>query len=85
MTYEYFPTGVCSRKMTIEIGEDGTILRAEVIGGCHGNLQGICRLVEGRDAASVIKTLEGIKCGNKGTSCPDQLSKALKNITSQKA
>lgn len=77
MTYEYVPEGVCSRLFRIEIDDKGVIRHAEVVGGCHGNLQGICRLVEGRGAADVARALGGIRCGAKPTSCPDQLSRAL--------
>lgn len=85
MTYEYTPVGVCSKRFIIEIDDNGRIAHAEVWGGCHGNLQGICRLIEGRKADEVISTLEGIRCGNKPTSCPDQIALALKAITSRKA
>lgn len=77
MTYEYIPKGVCSRKMIIEI-EDGTVKSLEVIGGCHGNLQGISSLVKGMSVDEVIERLDGIDCGGKGTSCPAQLAIALK-------
>ena len=83
MTYEYTPVGVCSKRFIIEIDDNGRIAHAEVWGGCHGNLQGICRLIEGRKAGEVITTLEGIRCGNKPTSCPDQIALALKAITSR--
>ena len=63
MTYEYTPVGVCSKRFIIEIDDNGRIAHAEVWGGCHGNLQGICRLIEGRKADEVISTLEGIRCG----------------------
>lgn len=77
MTYEYEPEGVRSRLFRIEIDDGGIIRHAEVVGGCHGNLQGICRLAEGRVAAEVAQALSGIRCGAKPTSCPDQLSRAL--------
>ena len=77
MVMEYKPTGVCSRKMVIDV-EDGIVKSLEVIGGCHGNLQGISKLVEGMKVEDVISRLEGIRCGFKPTSCPDQLAKALK-------
>ena len=70
------PNNVCSREMTIEVDDNGVITRAQVIGGCNGNLQGICRLIEGRKAEEVVKTLKGIKCRGsrtQETSCPDQL------------
>lgn len=75
------PSGVCSREMTIE-HENGVITHASVLGGCSGNLQGICRLIEGMKIEDVIAKLENIKCrGSRSgeTSCPDQLAKGLKN------
>ncbi len=66
--------------MTIEVDDNGVITKATVIGGCNGNLQGICRLIEGRKAEEVIKTLKGIKCRGSRTgetSCPDQLACGL--------
>lgn len=73
----YKTKGVCSRFINIEV-EDGKIQDIEFIGGCDGNLQGICALVKGKKTQDVIDTLEGIRCGSKSTSCPDQLAKALK-------
>ena len=69
--------GVCSRAVEFEV-ENNVITSCEFIGGCHGNTQGVARLVVGRDVDEVIATLEGINCGGRGTSCPDQLAKALK-------
>lgn len=77
MTYTYTPRGVCSRKMILDI-EDGVLKSLKVEGGCNGNLQGICRLVAGMPVDEVIRRVEGIHCGFKSTSCPDQLAKALK-------
>ena len=77
MKIEYFPKGVCARQMLIEV-EDGVVRDVEVIGGCHGNLQGISALVEGMQVEEVIDRLEGLRCGFKSTSCPDQLAQALK-------
>ncbi|MEG2420291.1 MAG: TIGR03905 family TSCPD domain-containing protein [Oscillospiraceae bacterium] len=77
MTITFHPQGVCSRKMEIEV-EDNTVTSLKVTGGCHGNLQGISALVQGMPVAEVIKKLEGIHCGMKSTSCPDQLTKALR-------
>ncbi|MBC8569738.1 TIGR03905 family TSCPD domain-containing protein [Oscillospiraceae bacterium NSJ-54] len=71
------PRGVCSREIQLEIDEHQIIRSCRFAGGCHGNAQGIARLVEGRPAQEVIDTLSGIKCGFKQTSCPDQLAKAL--------
>lgn len=80
MTISYKPKGVCARMMMIE-AEDGVIRHVEVVGGCDGNLQGISRLVEGMDVSEAIKRMEGIRCGAKPTSCPDQLAQALKSLT----
>lgn len=77
MTIEFTPQGVCSRQMIIEV-EDGIVVDMKVIGGCNGNLQGISSLVKGMKVDEVIKRLEGLQCGGKGTSCPDQLAQALK-------
>lgn len=76
MKYTYFPKGVCSREMVIEV-DNGIIKDIEIIGGCDGNLSGISRLVKGQDPDRVIELLKGIDCNGKGTSCPDQLAKAL--------
>lgn len=82
MEYRYLPKGVCSREMIIQI-EGDTITSLRVEGGCAGNSAGVCKLVAGRKIADVIATLKGIQCGYKGTSCPDQLAKALEEITHQ--
>lgn len=75
--YEFHPRGVCSRNMIFELNED-TIESLQVEGGCNGNLKGIAALVKGKKIQEVIDTLEGIECGFKPTSCPDQIAKALK-------
>lgn len=77
MTYTYRPRGVCSQLMEVEV-EDGKIRRVQVLGGCDGNLQGISRLVVGMDVEEAISRMEGIRCGGKPTSCPNQLAQALK-------
>ncbi|MBO4349470.1 MAG: TIGR03905 family TSCPD domain-containing protein [Proteobacteria bacterium] len=79
MHIEYEPQGVCSKYMSFEI-EDGIIKSFSVIGGCRGNLQGIKALIEGMKVEDVIQKLEGIRCGSKGSSCPDQIAKALKSM-----
>ena len=84
MTYTFTPRGVCSRRMTVEL-EDGVIKDVKVEGGCSGNLQGISRLVVGMDAREAISRMEGIRCGMKPTSCPDQLSKALRECLEKAA
>lgn len=80
MTVTYVPKGVCSRLIRVE-EENGVIKSVEVVGGCNGNLQGISRLVEGMRVEEAISRMEGINCGGKGTSCPDQLAQALKQLT----
>ena len=79
MKYTYTPKGVCSRQINLEV-ENGIVKKLEVIGGCNGNLQGISRLVEGMRIEEVIKKLKGINCNGKGTSCPDQIAKALEGL-----
>lgn len=77
MKFTYRTSGVCSRSIDIEL--DGNIIKnVTYMGGCHGNLQGIARLVKGMEIDAVIERLEGIKCGYKNTSCPAQLAVALK-------
>ncbi|MDE6727461.1 MAG: TIGR03905 family TSCPD domain-containing protein [Oscillospiraceae bacterium] len=80
MTYEFSPRGVCSRQMIFEV-EDGIVRDLKVVGGCHGNLQGIAALVKGMKIEDVIARLDGIRCGGKSTSCPDQFAQALKEIS----
>lgn len=77
MTVEYRPRGVCSQLMRVTV-EDGIVQDVQVIGGCNGNLKGIMSLVKGMKAEDVVEKLEGIRCGMKPTSCPDQLAKAIK-------
>lgn len=80
MIYEFTPRGVCSQKMIIDV-EDGVVRDLQVLGGCNGNLKGISSLVKGMKVEDVIERLEGIRCGMKPTSCPDQLARALKEIS----
>ncbi len=80
--YEFRPRGVCSRNMIFELDGD-TIESLQVEGGCNGNLKGIAALVKGKKIQEVIDTLEGIECGFKPTSCPDQIAKALKQYLNQ--
>lgn len=77
MQYNYKTKGTCSREITFEI-EDGKVKNVQFFGGCNGNLKGIGSLVEGMSVDEVIARVEGIKCGMKSTSCPDQLAQALK-------
>ncbi len=82
MKYRYRPQGVCSQEIVIDI-ENGIVKDLKVIGGCSGNLQGIANLVKGRTVDEVIERLNGIKCGFKPTSCPDQIAKALEQYKKQ--
>lgn len=77
---EYKPVGVCSQLIRVDV-EDNIIKDAEFVGGCSGNTQGVARLVKGMRVDEVISRLEGIKCGFKSTSCPDQLAQALKAVS----
>lgn len=77
MHITYRPRGVCSQLIEIDV-EDGRIEKVEVEGGCSGNLQGISKLLVGMTAEEAVSRLEGIRCGFKQTSCPDQIAKALK-------
>ncbi len=76
MTYEYRTKGTCSRAIILDM--DGDVLKSvEFIGGCHGNLQGISKLVPGMKYEEIKEKLDGIRCGFKPTSCPDQLVRAM--------
>ena len=79
MTIDYPPRGVCSRQITITV-DNGIVEDVKFTGGCNGNTQGISMLVKGMRVDDVIQRLENINCGGRGTSCPDQLAKALKTI-----
>ncbi len=80
MESEYKTKGTCSQRILFRI-EDGKVFDVKFLGGCSGNLQGIGKLVEGMDVQDVIDRIDGIRCGFKQTSCPDQLAKALKEAT----
>lgn len=79
MKITYTPRGVCSRQMTVE-AEDGVITHVQVMGGCDGNLKGIMSLLKGMKVEDAISRMEGIRCGMKATSCPDQLAQALRKL-----
>ena len=79
MTISYTPQGVCSHKMIVS-AQDGVITEARIIGGCDGNSQGLCKLVAGMKLEDAIARLEGIRCGRKNSSCPDQLSLAMRQL-----
>lgn len=76
MKYTYKPSGVCSRLISFEI-EDGIVKEVTFTGGCSGNTKGVASLAKGMKAQEVVERLSGIRCGFKGTSCPDQLAKAI--------
>lgn len=78
-TYIFYPKGVCSRKFEITY-EDDIVLNINITGGCNGNLQGISKLMQGMKFSDVISKFEGINCGPRPTSCPDQIAKCLKEI-----
>lgn len=76
MEYTYTPKGVCSMQMIFDI--DGNIVKSlKIIGGCPGNTVGVAKLIEGKTIDEIINTLKGIDCGGRGTSCPDQIARAL--------
>ena len=77
MEFSYKTKGVCSQYINFEL-KDGIVTNVHFLGGCNGNLKGISALVEGQKAEDIIARVEGIKCGMKSTSCPDQLAQALK-------
>jgi len=77
MEIAFEPKGVCPSRMVVEIDDDGIITRFDSSGGCDGNMKGIQKLVINRKADEVAALLEGITCGKKNTSCPDQISKLL--------
>lgn len=83
MEYRYRPQGVCSTEMIFEIEED-VVKKAKIVNGCAGNTAGVCTLIEGMKIEDIIKKLKGIPCGRKGTSCPDQLARALEQFLKQK-
>jgi len=79
MVYTYKTRGTCSVKIEFEVN-DGVVSNVKFYSGCNGNLQGIAHLVEGMKVEEVIEKLKGINCNGRGTSCPDQLSKALEEV-----
>lgn len=79
MKVTYMPRGVCSRQMEVE-AENGVITSVRIMGGCDGNLKGIMSLLKGMKVEDAIARMEGIRCGMKATSCPDQLAQALHQL-----
>lgn len=83
MKYTYYTQGTCSSQIDLDIDDQGIINDVLFYDGCHGNLQGISMLVRGMPAAEAISKLQGIRCGYKNTSCPDQLATALRQALDQ--
>lgn len=79
MKYEYKTQGTCSKAILLDV-EDGIVKNVEFIGGCPGNTMGVAALIRGMKKEDAISRLDGIRCGNKATSCPDQLAQALKSL-----
>ncbi len=76
--HTYLTEGTCSRKIEFELTSENKVKNIQFIGGCDGNLKGLCNLCDGMKADELIQKLSGIQCGRKSTSCPDQLSRAIK-------
>lgn len=76
----YKTSGTCSSYIALDV-EDGILIDAQFQGGCNGNLKGICELVKGMPVSDIISKLEGISCGGRPTSCPDQLCQALRQVS----
>ena len=83
MTYTYNNKGTCSVRTIVELNEDHTIKDVQILGGCDGNLKGIASLLPGMKAEDAIARMEGLRCGRKPTSCPDQISQALKGALAE--
>ncbi len=80
---QYHTQGTCSQLIDVTVDDNDVIQQVYFVGGCNGNLQGICRLVTGQKVDDVINRLDGIRCGTKKTSCPDQLCRALEELKSK--
>ena len=76
MTYKYKPQGICAVEIEVSV-ENGVVQDVHIMGGCDGNHKGLISLVKGMKVEDVVERLQGITCGRRSTSCPDQLSKAL--------
>ena len=83
MTYLRKNKGVCSASTEVTLDENNKIVDVKVVGGCNGNLKGICSLLIGMDAQDAIQRMEGLRCGSKTTSCPDQIAQTLKEALAQ--
>ena len=78
MAFSYKTSGTCAREIHFDLDENNKVHNVSFVGGCNGNLKAISKLIEGMDATKVVELLEGNTCGNRPTSCADQLTKALK-------
>ena len=78
MHHSYKTSGVCSSQIDFDVLDDGTVANVRFTGGCHGNTQGLCLLAEGMKAEELIARLGGVDCRGRGTSCPDQFARALR-------
>lgn len=81
--HSYIPKGTCSSRIEFDLDEKGKIHNVSFTGGCPGNTFGVCTLAEGNDAAELAGRLKGIPCRDKGTSCPDQLSRAIEEALAE--
>ena len=81
--FQYMTQGTCSRLVQVKLDDNNVITDCAFVGGCNGNLKGICALVKGKKAEEVIPLIEHINCNGKGTSCPDQLAQALKQAIAE--
>lgn len=82
MHYTFYPQGVCSRKIDLDI-ENGRVYNIHYLGGCNGNLKALGALAEGMTVEEVIQRLDGIHCGERSTSCSDQLARNLKQVLAE--
>ena len=82
MNYKFKTNGTCAREVSFDV-VDGKVYNIEFLGGCHGNTQGVAALIEGMDVNDAIRRLDGITCGPRPTSCPDQLAQALKQAIAE--
>ena len=78
ITHTHQNRGTCSRSTTVTLDDRGVIQCVQVVGGCNGNLKGIMSLLQGMDAREAIRRMEGLTCGPKSTSCPDQIARAIR-------
>jgi len=77
---EFTPSGICARHITVLLDDNDIVQNVEFAGGCDGNHKGLNGLIKGMSASEAISRLEGIRCGFRSTSCPDQLAQALKTL-----